>query len=76
MSTLLDEIEQQTRKLSPADRAHLAEILLESLCEPSLPETEREWEREIENRVVAFDRGELQTHTADEVFADARHMVR
>ncbi|MFA6969797.1 MAG: addiction module protein [Gallionella sp.] len=76
MSTLLAEIEQQTRTLSPEDRAHLAEILLESLRDPSLSEIEREWEQEIENRVAAFDRGELQTHSAAEVFADARRMVR
>lgn len=76
MSTLLVEIEQQTLRLSSDDRAYLAEILLESLHEPSLPEIEREWGQEIESRVAAFNRGELQTHSADEVFADARHIVR
>ena len=76
MPTLLAEIEEQTRMLSPDDRAHLVEILLESLFDSSIPEIEREWEQEIENRVAAFDRGELQTHPSDEVFADARQMVR
>lgn len=76
MSSLLADIEEQTRMLSPDDRAHLVEILLESLHDSSAPEIEREWEHEIENRVAAFDRGELQTHPSDEVFADARRMVR
>ncbi len=76
MPTLLAEIEEQTRMLSPDDRAHLAEILLESLLDSSIPVIKREWEQEIENRVAAFDRGELQTHPSDEVFADARRMVR
>jgi len=76
MSNLLAEIEQQTRTLSPDDRAHLAEILLESLCDPSLPKIEKEWEMEVESRVAAFDRGELQIHSSDEVFADARHLIR
>ncbi len=76
MSALLAEIEQQTRTLSPDDRAHLAEILLESLCDPSLPEIEQKWAQEIENRVAAYDRGELQTHSAEEVFAKAKRMAR
>lgn len=76
MSTLLAEIEQQTRTLSPEDHAHLAEILFESVRDPSLPDIERNWEQEIENRIAAFDRGELQTHSSEEVFADAARMVR
>jgi len=76
MSTLLAEIEQQACTLSPDERAHLAEVLLESLRDPSLSEIETEWEREIENRVAAFDRGELPTYSAEEVFADARCMAR
>ncbi|MDP2785164.1 MAG: addiction module protein [Sulfurimicrobium sp.] len=76
MSTLLAEIEQQACTLSPDERAHLAEVLLESLRDPSLSEIETEWEREIGSRVAAFDRGELQTYSAEEVFADARRMAR
>ncbi len=76
MSTLLAEIEQQACTLSPDERAHLAEVLLESLRGPLLSEIETEWEREIENRIAAFDRGELQAYSAEEVFADARRMAR
>ena len=76
MSTLLAEIEQQACTLSPDDRAHLAEVLLESLRAPSLSAIETEWEQEIERRVAAFDRGELRTYPAEDVFADARRMAR
>ena len=76
MSALLAEIEQQACSLSPDDRAHLAEVLLESLRAPSLFEIETEWEQEIERRVAAFDRGELPTYSAEEVFADARRLAR
>lgn len=76
MSTLLAEIEQQACTLSPDERAHLAEVLLESLRDPTLSEIEKEWERKIENRVAGFDRGELPTYSAEEVFADARRMAR
>lgn len=76
MSILLAELEQQASTLSPDERAHLAEVLLESLHDTSLSEIETEWEREIESRVAAFDRGELPTYAAEEVFAEARRMAR
>jgi len=76
MSVLLTELEQQARTLSPDERAHLAEVLLESLHDTSLSEIEPEWQREIESRVAAYDRGELQTYSAEEVVAEARHLSR
>lgn len=76
MSALLAELEQQASTLSPEERAHPAEVLLESLRDTSLSEIETEWNREIESRVAAFDRGELPTYSAEEVFAEARRMAR
>jgi putative addiction module component (TIGR02574 family) len=72
-SSLLD-IEQQASQLPPADRAKLAEFLLESLQEPVIAEVEREWENEITIRVAAYDKGETSTFPAAEVFAEARRM--
>lgn len=74
MSALLAELEQQACTLLPEERAQLVEVLLESLHNSSLSEIETEWEREVEKRVAAFDRGELQTYPAEEVFAEARRM--
>jgi putative addiction module component (TIGR02574 family) len=68
-------LEQQASTLSPEEHAYLAEVLLESLRDTSLSEIETEWAREIERRVAAFDKGELQTYAAEEVFADARHVA-
>lgn len=76
MSALLAELEQQAYTLLPEERAQLAEALLESLHDSSLSEIESEWEREIEKRVAAFDRGELQTYPAEDVFAEARRMTQ
>lgn len=76
MSTLLAELEQQARTLSPEERAHLAEVLLESLHDTPLSEIESEWQREIERRVTAYDRGEVQTHFAEDVFAEARRLIQ
>jgi len=76
MSTLLAKLEQQACSLLPEERAHLAEVLFESLHDPLLSEIKTEWEREIEKRVAAFERGELQTYLAEDVFAEARRMTQ
>jgi putative addiction module component (TIGR02574 family) len=76
MSALLAELEQQARTLSPDERAHLAEVLLESLRDTALSEIENEWQKEIESRVAAYDRGEVQTFSAEDVFAEARRLAR
>ena len=76
MPDTLEELEQQARSLSADERARLAEILLESLQDAPLAEVEAAWNREIEERVAAYDRGELQTHPAEDVFAEARRLAR
>lgn len=76
MSISLAEMEQQARLLSPDERARLAEVLLESLQDTSLSEVEAAWQREIEARVTAYDRGEIPTYLAEEVFAEAHRIAR
>ena len=76
MSDALKEIERQAKSLSAEERAKLAEMLLESLREESIAEIEAAWEREIVERAAAYDRGELQTISAEEVFAEARRLAR
>ena len=61
--------------LAAEERAKLAESLLESLHSP-LSEVEAAWEEEIEQRLAAFDRGEVPSYSADEVFAEARHILK
>ena len=72
MSTTLKELEHQARSLSPEERARLADVLLESLRDAPVAEIEAAWDLEIEKRIAAFDRGELATFSAEEVFAEAR----
>lgn len=76
MSATLKELERQARSLSAEERARLAEFLLESLHDAPLAEIEAAWDREIEERAAAYDRGELQTVSAEEVFAEARRLAR
>lgn len=76
MPVTLNEIERQARTLSAEERARLAEVMLESLRDAPAAEIEAEWEREIEERVAAFERGELRTCSAEDVFAEARRLAR
>ena len=74
-TTNIDELTRQARNLSEADRARLAESLLESL-QASDTTIQAEWHKEIEARVAAFDRGEMSAHPAEDVFAEARRLAR
>lgn len=76
MSEMLKELERQARSLTPEERAQLAERLLESLCDVPVAEIKVAWDREIEGRVAAYDRGELKTFSAEDVFAEARRLAR
>lgn len=75
MSASLKQIEEHARTLSPEDRARLAESMLESLHTP-VSEVEAAWAEEIERRIAAFDRGEIPSYPAEDVFADARRLSR
>jgi hypothetical protein len=76
MAITIEELERQARSLSPEGRARLADVLLESLRDAPLAEIEATWDREIEERVAAYDRGELETFSAKDVFAEARRLAR
>jgi putative addiction module component (TIGR02574 family) len=75
MSALLKNIEEQARALSPEDRARLAESMLDSL-HTSVTVIEAAWDEEIEERVSAFDRGEIPSYSAAEVFAEAHRTLQ
>ncbi len=76
MPTTFDEVEQQARSLSLDERARLTEVLLETLNDESLKDIQAAWQREIEERVAAYDRGEVKTYSAEDVFAEASRIYR
>lgn len=76
MSDALKELETKAKSLTADERAQLAEFLLESIQEPPVAEIEAAWDREIEERAAAYDRGELQSISAEDVFAEARRLAR
>jgi len=75
MSDLVAELAERGRALAPEERARLVELLLESLHEPPLAEVEAAWGVEIQRRVAAYERGEVETFAAEDVFAEARRIA-
>jgi putative addiction module component (TIGR02574 family) len=55
----LASIRNEIEKLEPAERAALIDVLWESLDEERIKEIEAKWAAESEDRIDAFERGEL-----------------
>ena len=75
MPDLVAELAERGRSLALEDRSRLVELLLETLHEPPLSEIEAAWDIEIERRIAAHDRGEVETFAAEDVFAEARRIA-
>lgn len=76
MTESVKEWEQKARQLSAEERAELAQLILESLREGQIAEVEAAWASEIQQRIAAYDRGEVQLYTAQDVFAEARRIIK
>jgi putative addiction module component (TIGR02574 family) len=72
MNEQVKELAEQGRALAPDDRSRLVDMLLVSLQESSLAETQSSWDVEIERRLAAFDNGELHALEGEQVLAQAR----
>ena len=75
MPDFVAELADQARGLPVEERSRLVDLLLESLHEPPLAEVEAAWAAEVERRVAAFERGEVKTFAAEDVFAEARRIA-
>ena len=74
MPLTVQEIEREINALTVTERARLAAFILASLepADEAESEIEAAWAREVEARVGAYERGEVESIPADEVFAEAR----
>jgi Putative addiction module component len=65
--TSRDQIVEQALSLSPEDRVFVADMLEQSLTSGGFatPEIAAAWAVEIEQRLAAYDRGEIQAIGAD-----------
>jgi putative addiction module component (TIGR02574 family) len=75
MTDQVTELAERGKSLSPEDRARLVDLLLVSLQEPATAEAEAAWEMEIDRRLDEYERGEVNSIPAEEVFAKARRIA-
>jgi putative addiction module component (TIGR02574 family) len=67
MTNLAEDIFAQALALSPLDRAALVEKLLVSLDQPDSA-IDKLWAKEAEDRIDAYEAGEMEAISAEEVF--------
>ncbi len=72
----LPDLEAEALKLPVAERAHLAQALLESLDALSDDENRRLWTEEAGRRDAELDADPSRGRPAGEVFRDARARLR
>ncbi len=70
------ELEKEVFAMPPADRARLADQMLASLESPGQQEIDRAWAAEAEDRIAAFDRGQIDALPADEVHQQIEQHLR
>ena len=70
MSKPGEQVLAEALKLSPVERAELVENLLSSFEFHSRETIDALWGQEAENRIDAFERGEIYAMPAKEVFAE------
>ena len=75
MSDPVLELARRGQSLAPNERERLVELLLKSLVESASPDIKEAWDREIELRVAAYQRGEVETYALDDVLAEARRIA-
>ena len=75
MSDPVLELAQRGQSLAPNERERLVELLLKSLVESASPDIKGAWDREIESRVAAYQRGEVETYPLDDVLAAAQRIA-
>ncbi len=68
MTSRSTELLQEALSLPPDERAEMAEHLLSSLDSPTDRRIEELWANETEDRLDAFESGEIKTVPVKEVF--------
>jgi putative addiction module component (TIGR02574 family) len=65
-----DNLLEEALKLTPVERAELVESLLSSFEFRSRKTVDALWAHEAEDRINAFERGEIPAIPAEQVFAE------
>ena len=65
-----EQILREALDLPPVDRAELVEQILASFEFPARKDIDAAWGREAEDRIDAYERGEIGSSPASEVFRE------
>lgn len=76
MNTTLKQIVQEALQLTPAQRAELADFLVESLNSAQPDELQRLWAAEANKRLEEIRSGKVKAIPGEEVLAEARRSVK
>ncbi|PKL45887.1 MAG: addiction module protein [Candidatus Riflebacteria bacterium HGW-Riflebacteria-1] len=68
MSAGLGAIIKEAMQLDPIDRAELLNRLFLSFSPVQNARIEAKWQQEVEDRITAYDNGDISAEDADEVF--------
>ena len=72
----LASIQNEIEKLEPAERASLIDLLWESLDAQRIKEVEAKWAVESEDRIDAFEQGELPAVNGPSALKELRSSLR
>lgn len=72
----LASIQEEIVRLDPTERAKLIDLLWESLDEARVKEIEAKWAAESEDRIDAYERGELPAVDGPTALQDLRSSLR
>ena len=76
MSSLLEQLVEQSRLLTTQEKATLARILIEGLDASSNNNVELLWVAESKRRYQAYLRGEIEAISGEEVMTQARNKLK
>jgi putative addiction module component (TIGR02574 family) len=76
MSTSFKRLTQEALCLDPAERAELADFLVESLEASPLDGVQEAWVREANQRLAEIRSGAVKAIPGDEVLAEARRLAQ
>jgi putative addiction module component (TIGR02574 family) len=76
MTDRSNQVLKDALSLSPTERAELAEHVLASLDTPERRRIDQAWAAESEERLDAFERGEIADISAEDVFGRYRKPMR
>jgi putative addiction module component (TIGR02574 family) len=75
VAELMLELSEKALTLSAAERAQLAQLLLQSVEEEAEAEVDAEWDAELARRVAALEAGTTRLHRSEDVFEQARRRI-